>query len=79
MKHQGIRGVYSGGSRGGGDVRPPPPKNEKKQREREGEGGSSVPQLNKSASAFIHSPVKCNKSLYIFYPLHCPFSLSNYF
>jgi hypothetical protein len=34
----------------------------KKEREREG-GGSSVPLL--SISAFIHSPVKCNKS-YIF-------------
>ena len=34
-------------------------------RERETEGGrSSVPLL--SISAFIHSPVKCNKSLYIF-------------
>ena len=46
---------------GGGDVRPPP-----KKREREGgrRGRSSVPLL--SISAFIHSPVKCNKSLYIF-------------
>jgi hypothetical protein len=46
----------------GGYVRPPPKKNEK-ERERGG-GGSSVPLL--SISAFIHSPVKCNKSLYIF-------------
>jgi hypothetical protein len=36
----------------------PPPK------ERERGGRSSVPLL--SISAFIHSPVKCNKSLYIF-------------
>ena len=39
----------------------------KKDREREkggGGGGSSVPLL--SISACIHSPVKCNKSLYIF-------------
>ena len=43
---------------GGGNVRLPPLK---KERER---GGSSVPLL--SISAFIHSPVKCNKSLYIF-------------
>ena len=40
-----------------------------KKREREREGGreterSSVPLL--SILAFIHSPVKCNKSLYIF-------------
>jgi hypothetical protein len=41
---------------GGGDVPPPLKK-------REG-GLSSVPLL--SISAFIHSPVKCNKSLYIF-------------
>jgi hypothetical protein len=34
-----------------------------KRKERDG-GGSSVPLL--SISAFIHSPVKCNKSLYIF-------------
>jgi hypothetical protein len=34
-----------------------------REREREGEG-SSIPLL--SISAFIHSPVKCNKSLYIF-------------
>ena len=62
------RGVLSGGSRAGGrDVRPPPPpppiKEKKREREREG-GRSSVPLL--SISAFIHSPVKCNKSLYIF-------------
>ena len=59
----------SGGSRGGGgDVRPPKKKGKKerereREREREGEG-SSIPLL--SISAFIHSPVKCNKSLYIF-------------
>jgi hypothetical protein len=49
---------------GGGDVRPPPlkkKKNEERERER---GWFSVPLL--SISAFIHSPVKCNKSLYIF-------------
>ena len=34
-----------------------------RERERGGEG-SSIPLL--SISAFIHSPVKCNKSLYIF-------------
>ena len=45
----------------GGYVRPP--KKNEKERERGG-GGSSVPLL--SISAFIHSPVKCNKSLYIF-------------
>jgi hypothetical protein len=48
---------------GGGDVRPPPPPPPHKERERE-RGRSSVPLL--SISAFIHSPVKCNKSLYIF-------------
>jgi hypothetical protein len=44
---------------GGGDVRAP--KNKKRG------GRSSVPIL--SISAFIHLPVKCNKSLYIF--THC--------
>ena len=43
---------------GGGDVRLPPPL------KRERGGRSSVPLL--SISAFIHSPVKCNQSLYIF-------------
>jgi hypothetical protein len=44
---------------------PPPPK-KKREREREegGWGVSSVPLL--SISAFIHSPVKCIISLYIF-------------
>ena len=53
----------SGGSRGGrrGHSSPPPPR--KKKRERGGVR-SSVPLL--SIPAFIHSPVKCNKSLYIF-------------
>ena len=46
----------------GGDVRPPPPST-KRERERGGRR-SSVPLL--SISAFIHSPVKCNNSLYIF-------------
>jgi hypothetical protein len=47
--------ITSGGTRGGGgDVRPPPPLKTKAKKERE------------SISAFIHSPVKCNKSLYIF-------------
>jgi hypothetical protein len=53
----------------GGDVHPlPPPLKKKKKREIEREGGgrgwSSVPLLSISAS--IHSPVECNKSLYIF-------------
>ena len=49
---------------GGGDVRPL----KKRERERERGGGerSSVPLL--SISAFIHSPVTCNESLYIFTP-----------
>ena len=54
--------ICSGGSRGGRRGRSPPLK--KKKRERERDWGSSVPLL--SISAFIHSPVKCNKSLYIF-------------
>ena len=44
---------------------PPPPKKKERERERKGDGGvSSVPLL--SISAFIHSPVKCIISLYIF-------------
>ena len=52
--------MTSGGSRGGRRGRFPPPA----LKEKEGEGRSSVPLL--SISAFIHWPVKCNKSLYIF-------------
>ena len=76
------RTSYSGGSRGGWRGRLPLLKKRKKEKKRDrerrgGEGGgqSSVPLL--SISAFIHLPVKCNKSLYIF--TRCPFSLSNYF
>ena len=44
---------------------PPPPPMKKKEKESErGGGGCSV--LLLSISAFIHSPVKCNKSLYMF-------------
>ena len=49
---------------GGGVVRSPPLLKRERERERGGGRGSSVPLL--SMSAFIHSPVKCNKSLYIF-------------
>jgi hypothetical protein len=53
---------YRGGSRGnGGDVRTPI---NKREREREGGRRLSAPLLN--ISAFIHSSVKCNKSLYLF-------------
>jgi hypothetical protein len=45
---------------GGRDVRPSPKKGGGEERG----GGSPVPLL--SISAFIHSPVKCNKSSYIF-------------
>ena len=41
-----------------------PSKKERKRKIERGVGGSSVPLL--SISAFILSPVKCNKSLYIF-------------
>ena len=55
-----------------GTFTPPPPPLKKRERERErererggwGGGRFSVPLL--SISAFIHSPVKCNKSFYIF-------------
>jgi hypothetical protein len=56
-------GMNSSGSRGGRRGRSAPPKKKIKESEREGER-SSVPLL--SISAFIHTPVKCNKSLYIF-------------
>jgi hypothetical protein len=52
---------------GGGDVRPLKKREREREREREGGGErSSVPLL--SISAFIHSPVTCNESLYIFTP-----------
>ena len=51
----------SDGSRGGRRRRSPPPPL-KRERERGWRGVSSVPLL----SIFIHMPVKCNKSLYIF-------------
>ena len=66
--------VFSGGSRGGRRGRsppPPPPHTPRKKREREratereGEGAVFRPSI-KHISAFIHSPVKCNKSLCIF-------------
>jgi hypothetical protein len=45
----------------GGAFAPPPQQREReREREREGAGRSSVPLL--SISAFMHSPVKCNKS-----------------
>ena len=47
-----------------GRSRPLKKRERERERERGGVGGSSVPLL--SISAFIHSPVKCNKSLYIF-------------
>jgi hypothetical protein len=46
-----------------GTFAPPPPPQQRereREREREGAGRSSVPLL--SISAFMHSPVKCNKS-----------------
>ena len=55
--------TISGGSRRGQRGHsPPPPPLKKIKKEREREAGSSVPLL--SISAFIHSSVKCSKSLY---------------
>ena len=48
----------------GRDVRPSPQIKRERERERE-RGCGGLPSLL-SISAFIHSPVKCNKSLYIF-------------
>jgi hypothetical protein len=56
--------VYLEERKGRGHISEGSAKKKKKERERErGGGGSSVPLLR--ISAFIHSPVKCNKSLYI--------------
>jgi hypothetical protein len=45
-----------------GTFAPPP----KKERERERGGGGAVFRPSTNISAFIHSSIKCNKSLYIF-------------
>ena len=59
----GFLSISSGGSRGRRGRSPPPPIKRERERERRGMA-DSVPLL--SISAFIHSPAKCNKSLYIF-------------